>query len=89
MPIANWSLFLIIISVHARFDATLLPNSGQGFIAVLSFQSAPPFGSTPDDRLSLEHSKTEVYPVRLSRRVQRQGLATNTRSLSTHIQFSV
>jgi hypothetical protein len=62
MPIVNWSLFLIIISVHARFDATLLPNADQGFIAVLSFQSAPPFGSTPDDRLSMEHSNTEVVP---------------------------
>ena len=40
MPIVNWSLFLIIIPVHARFDATLLPNADQGLIAVLSFQSA-------------------------------------------------
>jgi F0F1-type ATP synthase membrane subunit b/b' len=59
MPIVNWSLFLIIISVHARFDATLLPN---GLIAVPSFQSTPPFGSTPHCRLSLEHSNTEVVP---------------------------
>ena len=62
MPSVNWSLFLIIISVHARFDATLLPNADQGLIAVLSFQSASPFGSTPHDRLSLEHSNTEVVP---------------------------
>jgi len=62
VPIVNWSLFLIIISVHARFDATLLPHADQGFIAVLSFQSASPFGTTPDDRLSPEHSNTEVVP---------------------------
>jgi F0F1-type ATP synthase membrane subunit b/b' len=62
MLIVNWSLFLISISVHARFGATLLPSGNQGFKAVLSFQSASPFGSTPHDRRSLEHSNTEVVP---------------------------
>lgn len=62
MPIVTWSLFLIVISVHARFDATFLPNADKGFIAALLFQSAPPCGNTSDDRLSLEHSDTEVVP---------------------------
>ena len=62
MAILNWSFLIIITSVHARLNAALLPTANQGLIAVLSFQSTRPLGSTLHHGVSLEHSNTEVVP---------------------------